>query len=72
MEDDFSKFRLITGIATVEKNLPVIVLPEKKNVSEQPVAISKNWILGIVLVILMLLLMATLAISEQQTRHHAA
>ncbi len=72
MEDDFSKFRLITGIATVEKSLPVIVLPEKKNVSEQPVAISKNWILGIVLVILMLLLMATLAISEQQTRHHAA
>lgn len=72
MEDDFSKFRLITGIATVEKNLPVIVLPEKKNVSEQPVAISKNWILGIALVILMLLLMATLAISEQQTRHHAA
>lgn len=72
MEDDFSKFRLITGIATVEKSLPVIVLPEKKNVSEQPVAISKNWILGIALVILMLLLMATLAISEQQTRHHAA
>ncbi|MBP7112892.1 MAG: methyl-accepting chemotaxis protein, partial [Nitrosomonas sp.] len=68
----FSKFRLITGIATVEKSLPVIVLPEKKNVSEQPVAISKNWILGIALVILMLLLMATLAISEQQTRHHAA
>ncbi|MEI2657751.1 MAG: methyl-accepting chemotaxis protein [Nitrosomonas sp.] len=72
MEDDFSKFRLITGIATVEKNLPVIVLPEKKNVSEQPVAISKNWILSIVLVVLMLLLMATLAISEQQARHHAA
>ena len=72
MEDDFFFFFLITGIATVEKNLPVIVLPEKKNVSEQPVAISKNWILGIVLVILMLLLMATLAISEQQTRHHAA
>jgi twitching motility protein PilJ len=55
-----------------KRSLPVIVLPEKKNVSEQPVAISKNWILGIVLVILMLLLMATLAISEQQTRHHAA
>ena len=72
MEDDFSKFRLITGMATVEKNLPVIVLPEKKNVSEQPVTLSKNWILGIALVILMLLLMATLAISEQQTRHHAA
>ena len=72
MEDDFSKFRLITGIATVEKNLPVIVLPEKKNVSEQPVAISKNWILSIALVVLMLLLMATLAISEQQARHHAA
>ena len=72
MEDDFSKFRLITGIATVEKSLPVIVLPEKKNVSEQPVAISKNWILSIALVVLMLLLMATLAISEQQARHHAA
>ncbi len=72
MEDNFSKFRLITGIARVEKNLPVIVFPTKKNVSEHVVVLNNSWILGSILMLFMLLLMTTVIISEQQARLNSA
>lgn len=72
MEDNFSKFRLVTGIARVEKNLPVIVFPAKKNVSEHVVVLNNSWILGSILMLFMLLLMITVIISEQKTRLNSA
>ena len=70
MEDNFSKFRLTTGIAAVEMDLPIIAIPVKKSVSKHASILNNSWTLGIILMLLMLLLLSTLVISAQQTKYN--
>ncbi|MBA3755516.1 MAG: methyl-accepting chemotaxis protein [Nitrosomonas sp.] len=72
MEEHFSKFRLTTSIAAIKTNLPAITLPVKKNVSRHISILNNSWILGILLMLFMFVILLTMSISEQQTKHSTA
>ncbi|TXI19887.1 MAG: methyl-accepting chemotaxis protein [Nitrosomonas sp.] len=72
MEEHFSKLKPTTGIATIRTNLPVITLPEKRNVRERIPFIHNGWILGAILAGFVLLLFIALASSVYHTKHSAA
>jgi len=46
MEDNFSKFRLTTGIAAMEMDLPIIAIPVKKSVSKHASILNNSWTLA--------------------------
>jgi len=72
MEEHFSKFRLTSSIAAIKTNLPAITLPVKKNVSQHISILNNSWILGIILMLFMLVILLTMSISKQQTKHSTA
>lgn len=72
MEEHFSKFRLTTSIAAIKTNLPAITLPVKKNVSRHISILNNSWILGILLMLFMFVIVLTMSIREQHTKHGTA